>query len=281
MEIIRLELTLSMGEDKLDDDPRNPISRAYSALLAQGRAHKAHTLCFLNPGNSSNAPLDNPRWLGVFVHSAGDRILFFPALSAPIDWLETRSRGTSAAKRSIALDHISAEPDRLRWHFTGVGSEDHISGGRTPSDGRGSYYWFGLSIQSENSLMPTRRHTIITHESPAADIERRFTELRSLEDSASYAYVGSDTGHVAPFQPNFLHFCFLFSERSAPNYSGPEWLAPAGSPYISPPLPAEVPDTRIRLHRIPLSADWDVQIATILLPGTINVPATFTGPGSL
>jgi hypothetical protein len=281
MDTIALELSMSVGDNGLDSNPNNPLSRAFSALLAEGLPHQAHTLCFLNPGNAPDSPITQPRWLGVFVHTAGGRILFFPGLNTPIDWLETARDNLAPNRRSLSLDHISAEPARQRWHFTGLGSDQHVAGGRTPEAADGSFFWFGLSLQSHDGLMLAHKRTLVVHRAPPSDVPRRLEEFRQLQGSATYARVNSDMGTTFPFSPSFLHICFLFSSPTAPNYTGPEWLPPAGSPYLTPPLPPEVAEARIRLHRIPLSDEWDIQIHTMLLPGTITVPAAFTSPGSL
>jgi hypothetical protein len=281
MQTIRLELSLSVGENQVDDNPRNPVSRAFAALLGGGRPHDSQTLCFLNTSHDMHSEHSKPRWLGVFIQSTGRRILFFPGLISPIDWVEKSRKGSPPIRTSIQLDHISAEPARQRWHFTGIGSGTHLAGGRTPSNGNGSRFWFGLSIKSEESLMAVQKQTIVTHLSPPSDSDRRLAELKRLESQVTYAYVNSDTSEKGPFQPSFLHLCFVLSERSAPDFRGPEFLAPEGSPDLTPPLPNVVPDTRVRLHRIPLSKDWDIQISTVILPGSLRVPAIFTGPETL
>ena len=147
MHTIQFEFPLSFGIDGVDTSETTPLSRALSALLASGKDHKAQTFCYLNSPDISN-PSTQPKWLGVFIHSSGDRILFFPGLNIPIDWIEMVKDGAKPISRSFKLDHFSAEPKRQKWHITSPGSNDHFPGGRTRQADEGSHYWLGLSLKS-------------------------------------------------------------------------------------------------------------------------------------
>lgn len=281
MSIISLQVDLPNGKDGFDRNPKNPLSRAYAALLEKGRPHLSHTLCYLNSEDDSNSAPTDLRWFGVFLHSAGERILFFPGLAVPIDWVETAHGSASPTRHSLQLDHISAEPIRQRWHFTGIDSVTHVAAGRTPEHpGSGSYFWFGISLSNAQSFLPVYKHTLVVHTAPQADLARRRNELSRLQSSASYARVNCDTQlRLAP-EESFLHIGVLFTKKSRPVYRGMEWLVPDGSPYVSPPLPQEVPQA-VRNHQIPLSTEWDVSVGTIVLPGKLSVAAAFTGAETL
>lgn len=251
MGTIKSKLSLSVGIKGTDTDPFNPLSRGLSALLAEGRPHKAHTLCFLNP-SGTQAPGKDFRWLGVFIQSDGERIVFFPGLMVPIDWIEKGERGVTSEKQTFKLDHISIEPARQRWHFTTSGSREHMPGGRTPETGQGTYFWLGLSVQSEKTFALAYRNTFVIHESPDSDAERRIRLLGDLNRFRTNGYINCDPKPGSDFGPSFLHMCFVFGLRSAPNYQGPDWLLPDGSPYLEIPLPADMPGVRVRLNRMPL-----------------------------
>ncbi len=278
MHTIQFEFPLSIGQDGVDTSETNPLSRAFSALLASGKDHKTQTFCYLNfPGDSN--PSAHLRWLGVFIHSSGDRILFFPGLDVPIDWVETVRDGSDPVRRTFKLDHFSAEPERYKWHITSPGSNEHIPGGRTRQADRDSYYWLGLSLQNYSSFLPAYKCTYVTHNSPPSDVGRRTSILRELEQSTNYAQVKIDNQEHFDYSASFIHMNFIFSRPSAPNYVGPEWLLPIGSPYLVTQPPDLIPN--IRLHRIPLSSSWDIQIATMLVPGIISRAVVFTSPASL
>lgn len=283
MSTISLQVDLSQGIDGFDRDPKNPLSRAYGALLGKGRTHLSHTLCYLNSDDDRNSPPTDLRWLGVFLHSAGDRILFFPGLAVPIDWVETARGSAAATRHSLQLDHIAAEPARQRWHFTGIDSAIHVAAGRTPEHlDSGSYFWFGISLPGAESFRPAYKQTLIEYSAPQVDLARRSKELARLQSAAAFASVNCDTPlRLSSEESVFLHIGVLFTKKNGPVYRGMEWLAPGGSPYVSPPLPQEVPETRIRYHRIHLSTEWDISIGTIVLPGKLSVAAAFTGAETL
>jgi hypothetical protein len=60
------------GEDKSEN---NPLYRATSKLFKEGKPIKRLSKCFFADDSGLL------RWIGVFVQSAGDRILFFPGIS--------------------------------------------------------------------------------------------------------------------------------------------------------------------------------------------------------
>ena len=177
MYTIQYKFHLSVGQDGFDTDANNPLSRALSVLLASGKNHKAQSFCYLHTANEFN--ISNPQhWLGVFIHSSGNRILFFPGFNFPIEWVETSKEGTSPKKHIFNIDHFSAEPLRQRWHITSPNSENHMNGGRLPeTPGKGCYHWIGLSFQSYNAFWPLYKETYVIHQSPQKDVGRRMKLL--------------------------------------------------------------------------------------------------------
>jgi len=71
---LKIEYRLDQGVPGRDDDPKNPISRALTSLMKDNSRLPSLAQTFL----VDEAPGEPWRWLGVFVKSAGDRILFFP-----------------------------------------------------------------------------------------------------------------------------------------------------------------------------------------------------------
>ena len=274
MHTVQLEIPLSIGIDGVDANPINPISRAFSALLANGKPHKAHTFCFLNVVDNSNSAIP-PRWLGVFVHTEGDRVSFFPGLRNPIDWIEMTRQGSTPSKMSFYLDHFSAEPSRQMWHLTTSSSKEHNPGGHLREASQDSYFWISLSLQSYQSFLPTYKRTLVIYNTPQSDTARRLRLLRQLEQPHYQVNIENQVSNTS--HPYFLHMCFILSLPSAPNYSGSEFILPVGSPYLNPPLPDPIPYLKFWRNRVCLSPSWDIQIITMLLPGTISQPFTFTG----
>lgn len=274
MHTVQLEIPLSIGLDGIDANPINPVSRAFSALLANGKPHKAHTFCFLNVVDKSILPIP-PRWLGVFVHTEGDRVLFFPGLNDPIDWIGITKHRLAPSRGLFYLDHFSAEPSREMWHLTARSSKNHISGGHLRKASQDSYFWISLSMQSYRSFLPTHKRTLVIYDTPQSDTARRLKLLRQLEQPHYQVNIGNQDGSTS--RPYFLHMCFILSQSSAPNYIGSEFILPIGSPYLNQPLPDSIADFKFWRNRVCLSLSWDIQIITMLLPGTISQPFTFTG----
>jgi len=276
MDYLSFTWALNVGKSGVDADPVNPLSRAFRELLEQGSPHKSHSLCFYFGEGQDLRASHKLRWLGVFLLSAGNRVIFFPGFSVPIDWIDTTTVGATSPRRPIDLDHVSLEPNRQRWHFTAPQSRDHYSAGRTPDVGNGRLLWFGLSLSSENALREVSRSTEVLYPSHPSDATRRLELLRDAEQVASSHSVGLMNGSRTRCSPGFLHFTFVVGPREAPNYSGSNWLLPSGSPSLVQPLPPQIPNHQIQLHRIPLGRTYDIQIACMWLPGSLTVPAVWT-----
>lgn len=278
---IELSLELNVGKNGTDSSPTNPLSRAYDNLLKHGKPHRGHTLCYFKSAGREALEVGDLHWLGVFVHSEGGRVLLFPGFSIPVDWLETTRPSNSTERRSFYLDHFSAEPDRQKWHFTEVGGSDHVSAGSMPTSVDGMLFWFGLSVADHETLMPVHRTTVVRHDCPDSDAERRIDLVRQLEQSARSGYISSDLSTRSAFTHSFLHFTFMIGKSDTPPYKGYERLVPAGSKYLRDPLPEYIPESNIVLHRHPLSSDWVIDISTVWLPGSLEVPIVFTSPATL
>ena len=192
MEVLEFTWGLNVGEDAVDEDQSNPLSRAFRALLDEGRPYRGHSLCYFQEilgGRSGLAPL---RWLGVILLSEGGRVIFFPGHNEPADWLETISASEPRTRRQFQLDHLSLEPEMKRWHFTTAQSTDHAAGGRTPEVGNDCLLWFGLSISHESALRPVMRKTVARYPSPPSDTMRRLEFLRA-EYEREHAAAGSES----------------------------------------------------------------------------------------
>src|SRR5262249_55452742 len=141
-----LKLTFQMpnGLPGQDDDPKNPVSRALTSLMRDSTLLPTFTQAFLID-ETEGQPW---RWLGIFVRSAGDRILFFPGFKDDID----RVRGSRGEQlkfdRQFRIDHLSLEKDRESWHITTGRSKDHQGGPPATDLGGGRVLWFGMSLAS-------------------------------------------------------------------------------------------------------------------------------------
>jgi len=282
-----LEFTwrINKGTEGIDTSPFNPLSRAFRTTLAEGRPYISHSICLYSGERNKPNHIDPIRWLGIIVLSAGDRIIFFPGLSAQHDWIQTTQRGKAQHKKSFAIDHVSLDPSRQQWHFTTAGSTSHHEGGRTPADKDGLLHWFGMSISSEDVLRQLYKQTVVRFPIPPSDAMRRVSRIKNADEQGSFNAIGLSAGAKERFPEGFLHFCFTAGPFGCYNYQPSffptNWLVPTGSKSAIVDLSAGISDLQVQLHRISISKLYDVQIGAMWLPGTLAVPAIYTSPAHL
>lgn len=264
----------SHGRPGTDTSPENALYRSLRYLMKKGRPQKAVTLCKM--GGLDKAPDAPVRWFGVFVLSAGDRLLYFPGFFQPDGRLLAFAGEAPMANRGFRADHASLEPDLRTWHLT----EDpprrgHQGGPITQDVGEGRVLWFGMSVAEEEIFREIRYETLMAKGVPSADARRRFKEFRK----AAFA----DPNHVIPRPPSsrpagdeFLHFLFIVGPEGFPMYEGGDLLTPHGAPWVDPPLPDPLKDLHFRSHRIRVGEGLELEIAAGRLPGQLQVPVAFT-----
>ena len=281
MDTLELTWKFNFGEKGVDSDPSNPLSRALDLPLEKGKPYEAHSLCFYGDKQRGLRSHSISRWLGVFLLSAGGRIIIFPGLSMRIEWIQTTSGTTTEPRHEIVIDHVTIEPKTQSWHFTAPNSHGHYVGGRTPDIGGGRLLCFGLSLDSEQVLPPVRTSTIVACSSPPSDADRRLQLLLDAQKKASSHMIVVTDDSRSRFNPGFLHFTFMVAPQGTQDCAVPFRLLPYGSPSLQKPLPATIPDLQIGLHCVPLASVYDVQIACMWLPGGLSVPAVWTSVGHL
>lgn len=264
----------SHGRSGTDQSPENPLFRSLRFLMEKGRPQKAVTLCKM--GLLEKVPDQPVRWFGVFVLSAGDRLLYFPGFFQPNGRLLAYAGTSQMADRGFRTDHASLESDLDTWHLT----EDpprrrHQFGPKTRDLGEGRVLWFGMSVAQEEIFREIRYETVMAKDVPSSDSKRRFKSFQG----AAFA----DPNHVIPRPPSsrpgeneFLHFLFIVGPEGFPMYDGQALLTPHGAPWVEPPLPDPLKDVHFRSHRIPVGGGLEVEIAAGKLPGQLQVPVAFT-----
>lgn len=281
VDTVELSFKLNVGHPGVDDDPLNPLSRAFQGLMKEGRPYQGHALCFYSGEERDLRNVSSPQWLGIFILSAKRRIIFFHGFLQAPTWVKTTTNRSISPRTSFNLDHISLEPLRQSWHFTTANSTDHKRGGQARDLGQGRLSWFGLSVASENILRQVYSTTIAIFPSPPSDLHRRITHLSDKQKAAPHHLLHLMNGSKDRFKKGFLHFCFTAIPKKESNYEGPVWLIPAGSPNLSQPFPKATPNFQVRIHRIPLHGMYDIQISCMWLPGELSVPSVWTTYSSL
>ena len=262
---------MPMGLPGCDSSRENPLSRAVRQLLEDGKPFPRLSMCFFDPKTS---PF---RWLGVLVHSAGDRILFFPGYAQTPIALQVFAGGAQVEERPFLFDHASLERDLQSWHVTTPQSADHVGRPKTLKLGDSRVLWFGLSAASDEALRPVLLVTKATASVPPRDSERRTQAFMRARDGAEFPLVSLNTDLPRRKSPSFLHFSFVVGPAGFPDYVGTDIAAPVESPYVTPPLPSSIPRLPSRSHRVRLSGSIELQITVTELPGSLSVPIIFTG----
>lgn len=276
MDNIEISFKLNVGHTGVDNDPLNPLSRAFQFPMKKGKPNQGHAFCFYSGEERDLKKVPLFRWLGIFVFSVKERIIFFPGFSQALTWNKTKNNRNTMPRMSFNLDHITLEPIRQSWHFTTTNSTNRKKGGRARDLGQGRLSWFGLSVASENILRQVLSTTVAIFPSPPTDVNRRITFLKDEQGKAPQHYIYLMNGSRNRFKKGFLHFNFIATPHKASIYKGPVWLTPDGSPSLSPPFPKSIPNFQKAPHRIPFFGGYDIQISCMWLPGELSVPCVWT-----
>jgi len=281
MHTLRLTFSLEPGLPGTDDDPQNPMSRAFQSLLVDGKPFRDVALCFYGGDETKSSLLPPKKWLGVFILSEGNRILFFPGLSMNPNWVQQDTLRGSTKREDFDLDHLSLEPSRLRWHITSTGSRDHQSVGRTPELGDSRLLWLGMSIADESLLRDLKAETKVIAQSPSTDSDRRLRKFTEVVNGAAHNIISLPKEAKLKFSEGFLHFTFVFGNQSAVLYKDVGRLLPINSPYLAREQLQALDSYPIRFHEVKLGKNVSIQIGCSWLPGSPSIPMILTYTTSL
>lgn len=273
--MLEITWTLELGSKGSDTDPNNPLSRSLNRLLVDGQPFKNIGFVFYGGVEVLPKYLRNRivRWLGVFVFSTGDRLIFFPGLTFKPTWIQ----GSKSKLRSdFVMDHISIERNLNTWHLTTQGSTKHHSGGQTIDLGHSRRLWFGLSIADEEVLRELKYKTAVISKLPSSDGKRRVNIFNNAinEQQHLVVFLHKKAKRRYP-QEGFIHFTFIIGKVGFPDYMEHNLLLPFASPFLRNPL-LDLTNLPMRSGRLSLGRGIDVQIIAVWLPGSLRVPISFT-----
>lgn len=272
-EIVTMEITYPLpdGEPGVDDDQQNPLARALVPLMEMHKQLPSIRLAFLAEGQ--DAPPN--RWLGVFVRSPGDRVLFFPGLDVDLFRVRGTDGGIARFDKEFDLDHISLEKDQGTWHITSPMSKAHQGGPNAIDVGQGRVLWFGMAVSDLAVLKKAKQRTSATFRVNDNATQHKLAQLQG-------AIAGGESVKVPMPPPPAIGDWFplvavIVGPRDFPLYNGPEWGAPYGSSYVTG---EPAPDQKFTVwgNQFPLDDTTDVQVATTWIPGKMAIPMILTSP---
>lgn len=264
----RIELEISFGKDQIDDDRAHTLARALRNLLQDGKPQGRAANCLLDPNEQHDQGPD-VRWVGVFVHTKGDRVLFFPDIHE-VGSIYTPAHGARRVDRTFLLDHVTFDKGGREIHTTMNQPKRHHRVGKPQDVGHGAKFWFGLSLRSIDMLRPVSRRTILRFDVPEADADRRSQALENIQAGGLDRILTLHPEARTTNPEGFFH---------AKVFVGPVGFhshdlirCPLGMPvqgrfrFTAPVYP----------HRLQISDELELQINTMWYPGKIGSPAIFS-----
>ncbi len=272
MDKIQLIWKMGYGVPGCDTDTSTPLANAVSQLFKEGKPFLNLCMCFFK---DTSATL---RWLGVFVQSAGNRVIYFPGFINDFDQIQGFQGKSLQWHQSFDFDHISLEEDRSKWHVTSRHSKGHLGSPRTLPLDKNRVLWLGISVADAHVMRLVKQETKIVVDSPPSDSQRRREVFHKAREGAKFPIVSLNEEHPIPFNEWFLHFGLIVGPKGFECYLGGELGFPHGSPYLVTPLPEKLTALPLRSHRLELSDNTDIQIIVCCLPGRLKMPVAITGP---
>ena len=280
MDRTQITWTMPNGSEGVDDDLGNPFSRAVNRLLEDGQPFSRIAFCFcISPGQMPQEA-SILRWLGCFVLSAGDRVIFFPGLDNAMTGIQGYQGSSLKWDKAFNTDHVSLEKDWTRWHVTSPKSKSHLGGPRTTPLGEGRYLWFGMSIANFSVLRRVRKATVATYPSPPTDSVRRLETFIKARNEAEFLAVSFHPELDVSTTEGFPHFSVIVGPKGFPDYQKDRLAFPDGSPFLKTPFTPGTFRLKISTHRLSLAEQVDIQIITSWLPYGLRCPVSFTAEGA-
>lgn len=277
MDILKLTWKMEGAVDGEDADPTNPLSMAVGKLFREGQPFLRLMQCFCADQRRGPAtPI--LRWFGVFVLSAGGRIVFFPGFQSPRQHVSGFRETAQMWKEEFDFDHISLERDHRRWHITSRGSKRHLGGPTTSDLGNNQFLWLGLSVASLDELRLVKSETKVVTEVAPSDTKRRIEVFSKAREGARFQILQWEKEVWQAGAGGFWHFGLIVGPSSSPSYMGSNLGFPIGSPFLAAPIQFGTGPMPVRHHTLDLSAETTLQIVTAYVPGVLKEGVVLTAP---
>lgn len=272
MEVICL--TWSMKGDAItpgvDESPDNPLARATQSLFLEGKPFARINKCFFLDSDGKM------RWLGIFIHSAGNRIIFFPGVTELHQHVTAYNGDELRWDQGFKIDHLSLESDRRSWHFTEPRSVAHLGKMYTQQLSSDVFHWFSMSVKSNHDLRLVRKETKVSAAAPSRDTDRRIGLFKTSREDAKFQIIRMHEGSTPP-QPSFLHFSVTVGPPGFPSNSPKILGSPYGSPLIKESPSELTDDIPSRVHRILLSSEVELEVVSSVMIGNLQNKIVYSG----
>jgi hypothetical protein len=273
---IRIAFRISSGMPGKDDDPSNPISRALSSLMKSSSRLPSFAQAFL----VTQEPSEMFRWFGVFIRSAGDRVIFFPGVKPEIVEVHGSRGSEPVFRRPFCFDHVSLDRGRLSWHITTTGSAEHQGGVPTLDLGQGRVLWFSLGLSGPGVLREVMEETVATFEVPAKSDRWKGNEFMKAREGREFPGIYMPSKTDPDDEPSFPWISIIVGPSGFPWYEGSDWAYPYGSEFVDGKVPT-VKRIKVNRNRFALDKTTDIQISALWAPGTLKIPMLMGTPMSL
>lgn len=275
--VVELSWKNSLGREGIDSSNDSPLSRSLHKLLKGGRPFRRYSQILISKESSKvDAHKYLLGWLGVIVLSQANKVLFFPGFSKIGEAIKgLRGKHLNWDQR-FKIDHISLEKNWNRWHLTSKDSVGHLGSINTSSLGEKRRLWFGLSVTSQSVFQPLFKRTSTVVSIPKCDVDRRMKIFEKSRENAKFHIVEPHPQAHAKFSEGFIHMSFIIGPKNFSLYRGENHGYPTDSPFLDKGLSSRITGMPVRLHRISLSDEVDIQITFFKMPGKLNVPALFS-----
>lgn len=242
-----------------DSELDNPIARACRNLLATGQRFTSLTNAYFCE------PCGSLRWFGVFVETAGGRVLYFPGFARAFDHIVgERANRSVGFRRPLPVDHLTLEKDLASWHITSARSK-HQRISQTLSDGTGSVLWFGMTIARANVLRVVSAQTVVSVRVPSVDALGRAEVFVESKRGAQFPVITIDRASGAD---NAMHFAVVVGPADSPDYAGPVPVPPG----------SDCENHSVRGISFALGRRFRVQIISTWIVANIDSAVSFSAP---
>jgi hypothetical protein len=276
MDTNKLTWRFDGGQDGVDSDPDNPLSRAVNRLFQTGQPFKRLSMSFYAKTSTTDLSYRRLCWLGVFVLSQADRLIFFPGFNESYKHIKAYQGQSPRREQYFDFDHLTLNADFKYSHITSRNSKTHLGNFPSAKLSGGRFLWFGLSISEFEVLRPVYKETEIVMEVPKSDAKRRAKVFMDSREEAKFQIVENHPDSNGLSAQGFMHISFIAGPSGFETYFGQNHGFPEGSPFLLRPLPEGLVQLPVRRHRISVSQSIDLQMTTAWVPGELKGPLTFT-----